>query len=78
MRLTEEQKARANNYASLVNTEAWKDLERMAQVELKRSMNSQDNKDAKDLNINTVCEERGYRKGIRWLIQQANTIQEIG
>jgi hypothetical protein len=78
MRLTEEQKRRSSNFAALINTDGWRELEREAQREISRSMGSMDNKAAQDLNINTVCEERGYRKGIRWLLQQANTIQEIG
>lgn len=78
MRLTEEQKIRSERYAALVRTDGWRDLETVAKAELNRSMLSLDNKDAKDLNINTVCEERGYRKGIRWVLQQAGMIQEIG
>jgi hypothetical protein len=78
LKLTDEQKARASNYAALLNMEAWRDLVRVANDEISRSMTSQDSKDASDLNINTVCEERGYRKGIRWVLQEAGRIQEIG
>jgi hypothetical protein len=78
MKPTEEQKAAASHYKQLVASAAWQSLEKMAEEQCESSMTIQDNKAASDLNINTVCEERGFRKGIRWLIQQAKIKAEIG
>lgn len=58
-------------YASMMVMDAWKDLEQYAADERQMSMERIDNKSASELNIGTVCEERGIRKGIFKLIQHA-------
>lgn len=78
MKLTPEQQARARDFKSLMSQPGWVQLMTLADNELERSRNAQDKIRAEDLNINHVCEERGYRNGIRWLIQQALTIGEVG
>lgn len=78
MKLTEEQKVRATRFESLLQMEGWKELERMAEAEIALSRETQDNRPAKDVTVNEYCEERGYRKGIRWLLKEASRIKEIG
>lgn len=76
--MTDEQKVVAGIYKQLSGSPAWKDLMRVAEQEILRSRDHQDAIPAKDLNTNTVCEERGYRNGIRWLLKQVQTKSEIG
>lgn len=64
-------KALTAAYASLLQTSAWKDLIEYAREEQKKSMERVDSKAASELNIGTVCEERGIRKGIFKIIQYA-------
>lgn len=65
-------------YAEMMNSLAWKDLEAWALDERERSMKSVDSIAAKDLSINHVCEERGYRNGIKKLIDQAHYVKDRG
>lgn len=62
----------------MMNSPAWKDLEAWALDERDRSMKSVDSIAAKDLSINHVCEERGYRNGIKKLIDQAHYVKDRG
>ena len=78
MKLTGEQRERAREFQALMSMPGWDTLIKLADAEVERSMRSQDQIPAEKMNINHVCEERGYRKGIRWLIQQSRTIGEIG
>lgn len=78
MKLTKDQEAVAAIFQSLLNNEGWKRLEKMADEQRESSMKDQDNKDAALLNINVVCEARGFRKGIRWVFDQVRTKAEIG
>lgn len=74
--MNEEKKARMNNYGAMMNMEAWKDLVRYAESERDVSIKSIDDKNAADLNINIVCEQRGIRKGIFKIIQHAEQCRE--
>jgi hypothetical protein len=78
LKLTKDRQAVASRFESLMNHEAWKLLEKMADEQRESSMKDQDNKNAQDLNINVVCEARGFRKGIRWVFDQVRTKAEIG
>jgi hypothetical protein len=74
--MNEAKKALANAYAIMMQTDAWKDLERYAIAERDASAKRIDDKPASDLNLGTVCEERGIRKGIFKLIQHAEFCKE--
>lgn len=75
--ITKEQRvSRASLYAQMVESAAWKDLERWADAERIESMKRVDDKDASALNLGTVCEERGIRKGLLKLIQHAHFCRE--
>ena len=58
----------ARAYDALTQTEAWKDLVAFAEGELVRSANVADSTGIKDLDIRVVCDERGFRRGIRALL----------
>jgi hypothetical protein len=62
--------------ATMMNMDAWKDLEEWASNERDASIKRVDDRAASDLNIGTVCEERGIRKGILKIIQHANQCKE--
>ncbi len=72
----EESKSLANAYASMMNMNAWQDIVRFANEERDASIKRIDDKSAADLNLGTVCEERGIRKGIFKLIQHAEQCRE--
>ena len=78
MKLTKDQEAIAARFQSLMGHEAWKLLEKMCEDQKFLSMKTQDDTEAIHLNINKVCEERGFRKGIRWVIDQVKTKADIG
>jgi hypothetical protein len=70
--MTQDEKNRwASSYGSMMQSEAWKDLERYALAEREASMQRIDVKNASDLSLGEVCEERGIRKGIFKLMQHA-------
>ena len=71
-----DRKPLANAYAQMMDSPAWKDLEKWAMDESDRSMKAQDAKPAVEMIINEVCEERGYRNGLRRLIQHASQRKE--
>lgn len=66
-----EKKKLSHDYAVMMSSEAWKDLVQYAEDERSASIKRVDDKDASDLNIGTVCEERGMRKGMHKLLQHA-------
>lgn len=72
----EEKKSLTNAYASMMNMDAWEELVRFANSERDASIKRIDDKNAADLNLGTVCEERGIRKGIFKLIQHAEQCRE--
>lgn len=63
-------------YASMMQMDAWKDLERYAEDEREMSMKRIDDKSARDLSLGEVCEERGIRKGILKVLQHAELRKE--
>lgn len=63
-------------FEAMLNTDAWKRLEQWADEERERSRDIIDSIPAKDLNSNHVCEERGIRKGMMKLVQQAHFFAE--
>lgn len=65
-----------SEYTSMMGTPAWKNLVAYAENERDASIKSIDDKNASDLNINVVCEQRGIRKGIFKLIQHAEQCRE--
>jgi flagellar motility protein MotE (MotC chaperone) len=73
--MTQEEEARRNRlasaYSAMMQSEAWKDLENFANGERESSMKRMDTKNASDLVLGEVCEERGIRKGIFKVIQHA-------
>lgn len=69
-------KHRVDIFTQMINSEAWKELVRWAEEEKERSMSAIDAIPAKDLSANHVCEERGVRKGIQKLINQAHYCAE--
>lgn len=73
---TEEKKALADAYNSMMMTSAWKDLERYADGEKESSMKRMDSKSASTLSLGEVCEERGLRKGISKIIDHAKQCRE--
>jgi hypothetical protein len=73
---SDEKKSLASAYRSMMQTPAWKDLEIFANTERDASIRSIDVKNACDLNINTVCEQSGIRKGISRIIQHAQQRSE--
>ena len=68
--------AKKDMYLALTNSHAWKDLESWATHEADASMKSIDNTPATELNLGKVCEERGYRRGLMRIIQQAKFMAE--
>lgn len=69
-------KSLSNEYTIMMNTPAWKHLEKYAHDEREMSMKRVDVKAASDLSLGEVCEERGIRKGILKLIQYADQCKE--
>lgn len=67
---------RGELYTQMIASKAWADFEKWANSELARSRDIIDAINAKDLNVNQVCEERGYRNGIRRMIQEARARAE--
>lgn len=66
----------AAGYKSMMVSAAWQDLERYAKEERDNSMKRIDCTPADELVIQTVCEERGIRKGIWKVIQFAQQRSE--
>lgn len=64
-------KERASLYGALLNLNAWHDLETFAAHEIDASMRRMDAKSAADLSLGEVCEERGVRRGIRLILDEA-------
>jgi hypothetical protein len=70
--VTPEERTRwASSYSAMMQTDAWKDLEKYALNERELSVNKIDAKSAADLSLGEVCEERGIRKGIFKIMQHA-------
>jgi hypothetical protein len=69
--MKEDRKSLAGAYTHMMTLDAWKDLEKWAMEEEQYSMKRQDDKPAKDLVFAEVCEERGYRKGIKKILDHA-------
>ena len=63
-------------FEAMLATDAWKALESWVAHECDESMKRHDNKSAADLIINEVCEDRGIRKGMRKVLQQAHFFAE--
>ena len=76
--MTPEQKATSALYQQLIASAVWQDLERMGDEQRNSSMKLQDATPAENLNLGKVCEERGFRRGIRWVFEQAKTKAQIG
>lgn len=70
--LTSEQLSLKTNYAQMMAMPAWKDLVGYAEDERVLSIKKVDDRAAADLNLNTVCEERGIRIGMRKLMHHAD------
>lgn len=68
----EERQRRAGNYAAMMSSEAWKDLEKWAKEESAASHQRMDDTAASELNLAVICEERGLRKGIEKLLKHAD------
>ena len=58
------------NFQDLVKLDAWRELEKWIDQECQNSMKRMDNIDAQDLKLNQVCEERGYRNGLRKVLRE--------
>lgn len=58
-------------FSVLVRSNAWQRLEAWVAHEVDSSIRLQDAKPADELNLGTVCEERGIRKGMMRVIQEA-------
>lgn len=69
-------KAMADAYIVMMQTAAWKDLEKFALDQIQSSMDTEDTKSSSDVTLGFVCEEKGYRKGIKRLIQHAKQRRE--
>lgn len=67
-----DRKYKSKAYSRMMEDEAWQDLEQYAKNEQTASLKRIDDKPAADLSINSVCEERGFRKGILKILQHAN------
>jgi hypothetical protein len=67
---------RQKEYAQLLTMPAFMDLARWAAEESDRSMRMMDAVSAKDLCLNHVSEERGFRKGMAKVIQYAKGVAE--
>lgn len=65
-----------NGFVDLIHTEAWLHMEKWIEEECQRSIDRLDIVDAKDLNINLVCEQRGYRNGLRKVIRELRGLAE--
>lgn len=63
-------------FEDLINFEAWKHIEKWSEEECLNSMKRIDAISAKEININIVCEERGYRKGLRKFISEVKSLAE--
>lgn len=68
---SDEKKSLQSAYQSMMYSAAWLDLERYASDERDASIKRVDDKNASDLNLGSVCEERGIRKGIFKIIKYA-------
>ncbi len=73
---SDERKSIAKAYHDMMQMPAWKELMKYANEERDASVKRVDDKNASDLNIGTVCEERGIRKGIFKLIKHAEQSAE--
>jgi hypothetical protein len=78
MKMTEDQKAAVGHYKALVESMAWKDLEQLASEKVSKSREGLDAILIEDFTMPTICEERGFRKGIKWVLDQAKIKAEIG
>lgn len=65
-----------NQFHDLIKMEAWKHMENWIEDECQRSIDRLDIVDAKDLNINLVCEQRGYRNGLRKVVRELKGLAE--
>ncbi len=72
----EERKQWQVAYDAMMQSDAWKDLERYADDQRQASMLRTDTKPAAGLSLGEVCEERGIRKGIVKIIQHAQFRQQ--
>lgn len=66
-----ERKQLADNYAAMMQMQAWADLEQYLKDEILLSVNRSDSKSAAEITIGEVCEERGLRKGLNKVLQHA-------
>lgn len=74
--MNDAKKSLMNAYASMMQMDAWKDLERFAILERDASAKRIDDKPASELNLGSVCEERGIRKGLFKIIKHAEQCRE--
>lgn len=63
-------------FEAMIASDAWKALEAWVAHECDESMRRHDSKPANDLKINEYCEDRGIRKGMRKVLQQAHSFSE--
>lgn len=73
---TEERKNLAKAFELMMSMEAWKVLEDYSARECESSMQRMDSKSASILSLGEVCEERGFRKGIRKILKYAKDCKE--
>lgn len=64
MTTKEEKSALAASYASITQSDAWKDLENFLNREREASLQRIERKSAADLTIGEVCQEVGMRKAM--------------
>lgn len=70
--------SKKDDFASLLVHPAFLQLEAWAQDQSEISMRSIDSISAKDLSVNHVCEERGYRKGLKKIFEHARFVRTNG
>jgi hypothetical protein len=74
--MASEKKPLSGAYAALMQSEAWKDFVDYADKQCDSSMRMIDSKSACDLSLGEVCEERGFRKGMKKLIRYAEDCRD--
>jgi cell wall assembly regulator SMI1 len=65
-----------SQFEAMLASEAWKKLEQWVAEEQERSITIVDAIPAKDISSNHYCEERGLRKGMAKVLQQAHFFAE--
>jgi hypothetical protein len=74
--LSDIKKRIAGEYAAMMQSEAWKDLEAWSKLERAASFQRVDDKPINELIVPFTCEERGIRKGILKVLQHAEQCRE--